>query len=490
MVAVTLEEHERVVAELGEARAELGEAKVRIEQLEKQQATFVAAMEKLREDLKKNSSNSNLPPSSDGPGAASRGIRKSKKPKSKRKRGAQKGQKGSHRVLLDPGEVDAFEHFYPDACEACARLLPQVLDVAAFRYQLVDLRRGGVHVTEFQRHRVECTCGHTTVAAYDSQKIPASPFGPRLVSVVAMMTGVFHLSRRNTQTFLREVFGRHMSTGAISQIEGRVSAALAPPCKEAHDDILAALVKHTDATTWLMAGATMSLWTLCTALTSVFRIFNDGARATIESMFSDDSGKQTGILVSDRASVFGFWLMTMRQICWAHLLRLFIGFSQRAGPEGAFGKELLEHAVLVFEYWHDFAEGRRARDELRQVMEPVKRNFDALLKRIVAAEIRGLSGSCANLLTHAPALWLFVEVPGVGPTNNLAERDLRSLVIWRKLCYGCQSERGLRFVERVMTVAMTLRKRGRDVLGFIERCVRAQPDGSSAPSLPAPAPAV
>ena len=55
MVAVTLEEHERVVAELGEARAELGEAKVRIEQLEKQQATFVAAMEKLREEVKKNS---------------------------------------------------------------------------------------------------------------------------------------------------------------------------------------------------------------------------------------------------------------------------------------------------------------------------------------------------------------------------------------------------------------------------------------------------
>lgn len=489
-MAVSPEEHARVLAELGEAKAELGEAKARIEQLEAQQATMLAAMEKLREELKKNSSNSNLPPSSDGPGATSRGIRKSKKPKSKRKRGGQKGHKGSHRVLVDPSKVDAFEDFYPEACEACAGLLPQVPDEAARRYQQVDLVRGGVHVVEYRRHGVECDCGHTTMAPYDAQKVPASPFGPRLISVVTMMTGVFHLSRKNTQTFLREVFGLHMSTGAISQAEARVSAALVPASEQAHDEVLDALVKHTDATTWLLAGATMSLWTLCTTLTSVFRIFNDGARATIESMFSDNSGKQKGILNSDRASVFGFWPMALRQICWAHLLRLFVGFSQRAGPEGAFGRELHEHAVLVFDYWQEFISGERSREELRHVMSPVKRNFEALLKRIEKAEVRGLSGSCTNLLAHAPALWLFVDVPGVEPTNNLAERDLRSLVIWRKLCYGCQSERGLRFVERVMTVTMTLRKRGCDVLGFIERCVRARAEGVNAPSLPEPAPAV
>ena len=473
-------------AELGETKAELGETKARLEALEAQFATALATIDRLTEQLKKNSSNSNLPPSSDGPGAVSRGIRAPKKPRSKRKRGGQKGHKGSHRALLDPIEVNEFKDLFPEACEACACILPQTPDVAAHRHQLIDLRRGGRHVLEFRRHAVECSCGHTTVAPYDPKQIPASPFGPRLVSVVAMMTGVFHLSRRNTQRFLREVFGIHISIGAISQAERRVSKALAPASEQAHDEVLAAMVKHTDATTWLMAGVTMSLWTLCTTLTSVFRIFKDGARATIESMFSDECGSKTGILVSDRASVFGFWAMALRQVCWAHLLRLFVGFSQRAGPEGAYGRELLEHAALVFEYWHDFVAGTRSRDELRHLMKPVQHNFEALLRRIVAADIRGLSGSCANLLAHAPARWTFVDVPGVEPTNNLAERDLRSLVIWRRLCYGCQSERGLRFVERVMTVCMTLRKRRCDVLDFIEQCVRARAAGSPVPSLPEP----
>ena len=482
--------HEQLLAELGEVKAELGDAKAalddaqaRLEQFAEQQATALATIERLTKELKKNSSNSNLPPSSDGPGAASRGARKPNKPKSKRKRGGQKGRKGSRRELLDASDVDAFVHLYAEACEGCARALPRVADENARRYQSIDLERGGRNVTEYLRHAVECPCGHTTMAPYDAQLIPASPFGPRLVSVVSLMTGVYHLSRRNTQAFLLEVLGVRMSLGVISQLETRVSTALEPASEEAHEDVLAAMVKHTDATTWLLAGMTMSLWTLSTPLTTVFRIFNDGARATIEHMFSGADGKQNGILISDRASVFGFWPMELRQVCWAHLLRMFVGFSQRAGPQGRFGRELLEHAALVFEYQQGFTSGALSREELRRWMDPVRRRFEALLVRIVAADLRGLSGSCANLLAHAQALWMFVDVPGVGPTNNLAERDLRSFVIWRKLSYGCQSERGLRFVERVMTVAMTLRKRGRGVLDFIERSVRAHFDAAPAPAM-------
>ena len=76
-----------------------------------------------------------------------------------------------------------------------------------------------------------------------------------------------------------------------------------------------------------------------------------------------------------------------------------------------------------------------------------------------------------------------MDIAGVDPTNNLAERDLRSLVIWRRQCFGSQSERGLRFVERVMTVAHTLRKRSRDVLDFFERSVAAHFGGVAAPAL-------
>ncbi|MEM6293947.1 MAG: transposase [Myxococcota bacterium] len=177
--------------------------------------------------------------------------------------------------------------------------------------------------------------------------------------------------------------------------------------EQAHAEVLAATVKNADATTWLLVGVRMSLWTLSTLSTTVFRIFDDGAQATIESTFADEDGKHQGILVSDRASVFGFWLMAMGQVCWAHLLRLFVGFSQRAGSAGSLGQELLDHAALVFEYWRGYDEGELSREELQQWMEPLARRFEALVRRVAVAGILVLSGSCANLLAHAAAWWLF-----------------------------------------------------------------------------------
>ena len=222
---------------------------------------------------------------------------------------------------------------------------------------------------------------------------------------------------------------------------------------------------------------------MSTATTSLFRIFVDGRRKTIEKMFEDAFGRRFGILISDRASVFGFWAMALRQICWAHLLRKFVSFSERDGPVGTLGRELLDYASLVFEYWRGFETGKLSRDELKTWMAPVQKRFEDALERAVTSELSDCSGSCADILAHRAALWTFVDVPGVDPTNNLAERDLRALVIWRKTSFGSQSQRGLRFVERVMTVAHTLRKRGRDVLDFFERTVAAHSAGTSMPRL-------
>jgi transposase len=77
----------------------------------------------------------------------------------------------------------------------------------------------------------------------------------------------------------------------------------------------------------------------------------------------------------------------------------------------------------------------------------------------------------------------FVDVNGVEPTNNHAERELRAFVLWRKRSFGTQSARGNLFAERVMTVAHTPRKQHKDVLVFLAACCQAQLEGTHAPSL-------
>ena len=90
---------------------------------------------------------------------------------------------------------------------------------------------------------------------------------------------------------------------------------------------------------------------------------------------------------------------------------------------------------------------------------------------------------CANLLALEPALWTFAQVEGVEPTNNHAERLLRSGVLRRKNAFGCHSEAGCRFAERMLTVVQTLRLQKRSVLDYLYRALVAHRSGAPAPAL-------
>jgi transposase len=456
---------------IAEQSARIAAQDARIAQLE-------AQVKMLLEKLGRNSGNSSLPPSSDPPG--SRGGSKSKLTKGKRRRGGQVGHRGSHRSLLPADRVDDIIDFFPAQCEHCCERLPKTPDPLARRYQSTELPAFEPHTTEYRRHAVECPrCKATTCAPYDPLKIPSSPFGPRLMSAIALLTGVYHLSRRKTVQLLSDLVGVRISLGAVSAVEARVSEAVVPAVDEASERVAKAAVKHTDGTSWLLAGAMVSLWTIATACATVFKIIPNGRADTLRPLY----GKMRGILVSDRATALNFWAMERRQICWAHLLRKFVSFEERAGPARDFGRELLELTGIIFKYWHDYRDGRLSRDMLVTWMAPVRLQFEALLKRAVDAKVDGISGSCDDMLSHRLALWTFVEHNGVEPTNNHAERELRAFVLWRKRSFGTQSERGNRFAERLMTIAHTARKQSKNVLELLTACCIAHQDGGAVPSL-------
>jgi transposase len=81
------------------------------------------------------------------------------------------------------------------------------------------------------------------------------------------------------------------------------------------------------------------------------------------------------------------------------------------------------------------------------------------------------------------ALWTFVVVDGVEPTNNHAERVQRLAVLYRKNCFGCHSDLGCRFVERLLTVVQTLRLQKRPVLQYLKDTLIAHRSRTTPPSL-------
>lgn len=467
-------------AEVAARDERIAEQQARITEQDERIAKLEAMVAELTKRLGQNSSNSHLPPSSDSPDERRQRRNKAKKDKQRRKRGAQAGHRGAHRELLPVEKVNKFVDLFPTQCESCWKPLPRVLDPLAKRYQQTEVPPIAPFTTEWRRHEVTCPCcRYRTRAPYMDGEIPASPFGPRLMAIVALLTGVYHLGRRRAVDLLADVVGVQISLGALSAVEARVSKAVQPAVDEAWKQVGDAEVKHTDGTTWYQAGVTMALWTLATTAATVFKIVADSTKSTLQPLY----GALQGILVSDRAKALNFWAMKHRQICFAHLLRKFISFAERDGPAARIGRQLLDYTVLIFEYWHDYKAGKLSREMYVAWMTPVRRQFETALAQAVSANIAGVSGSCADILEHQAALWTFVDQPGVEPTNNHAEREIRAFVLWRKRSFGTQSARGNQFAENLMTIAHTARKQKRNVLAFLTECCRAAGGKGRPPSL-------
>ena len=88
-----------------------------------------------------------------------------------------------------------------------------------------------------------------------------------------------------------------------------------------------------------------------------------------------------------------------------------------------------------------------------------------------------------DILKREDALWTFVRVEGIEPTNNLAERQVRPAVLWRNRSFGTQSQAGSRFAERIMTVVATCKQQHRNVLDYLPQACDAATRGQQAPSL-------
>jgi len=114
-------------------------------------------------------------------------------------------------------------------------------------------------------------------------------------------------------------------------------------------------------------------------------------------------------------------------------------------------------------------------------MAPVQAQVVALFEEEMTLEHAKTRRACQNILKLAPALWTFVTMEGVEPTNNAAERALHRAVIWRRRSFGTQSAAGSRFAERLLTVVTTLRQQERDVLDYLTVACTAALCGQPAP---------
>jgi transposase len=137
----------------------------------------------------------------------------------------------------------------------------------------------------------------------------------------------------------------------------------------------------------------------------------------------------------------------------------------------------------MFAWWHRVREGTLQRSTFRSYMTPLRREVERLLDVGSRCGVPKTAGTCRDILKRRQAWWTFVQVAGVEPTNNTAERSIRPGVLWRRGSFGTQSAEGSRFVESMLTVVTTLKQQQRNVLEYLTAACGAALRGEAAPSL-------
>jgi transposase len=434
--------------------------------LEAQVAALTARVAELEARLNQDSSNSSKPPSSDGPHVK---PAPPKTPSGKR-RGGQPGHPRHDRVILPPDEV--IDH-KPTHCRGCHAVLagddPEpVID------QVIELPTQLRFVTHHRRHTLACPC---CAALTTAPAVPAaaSGFGPKVCAVTAYLSGVGRLGKRAVRALFADVFDIPVSLGAVSKLEAVVSRALEPIHAEAHTSAKG-LDANVDETGWKQGKDRAWLWVAVTKFLTVFLIRPNRNRVA----FDDLVGPTPGVLTTDRFPVYTHLAGGKRQVCWAHLRRDFQAMIDRQNSGSGIGEELLIHADILWDHWQKVRDGTRTRRWFERVHRPwLQEEVRVLLERGTGCGCARTASVCRELLAVESSLWTFASRSGVEPTNNAAERAVRHAVCWRKTSYGTDSERGSRFVERILSVVATCRQQGRGVLDFLTQAL----NGTTKPSL-------
>ena len=437
---------------------------------------LLAKIAELDEKLNKNSHNSSKPPSSDGPAVKPAPP----KPATGKKRGGQPGHPKQSRTMIPSAECHRVIPCFPAACRNGPKPLAGT-DPNPLRVQVTELPPVKPEVTEYQRHRLVCSCGSSNCGP-----LPAGvrgQDGPRLRACAVLLTGRYRLSKENAANLAGDLFGVSLSAGQVCAIEAGAGRVMQPVA----DEILTAARTSAGDIDETSMGKGRWLWVMVTAVGTAFQIVSGRNREELLKIIGDTYVR---VLTSDRHSLYSHLPPERHPYCWAHLRRDFQAMIDRNTDGSAVGRALLTLSDELFGLWKRVRDGTLTTSASASKMTRpgvFRTRFNAVLDRGLACGCAKTRGTCGPLIEREPSLFMFAFNTGVEPTNNAAERAIRHGVIWRKQSHGPKSEAGAKYLANIWSVVETCRQQGRHVWDFLADCFDAAQAGRPLPRLVTPA---
>lgn len=326
---------------------------------------------------------------------------------------------------------------------------------------IIDLEPIRKEVIRYQLEQRDCARCHRTVSARAPAVFSKGLFGNALLAHVALEHYVHGVTLGHLSAQLE------VGTGSLwSALHGLAERFAAVP-QRLLQDYRQARVKHADETGWRTDGHNGYVWLFCTERISLFRFRQTRAAQVAQQVLG--STRLPGTLVVDRYNGYNRAPCGL-QYCYAHLDRevkdLGKEFPQIPEVQGFVGT----FSPLLGQAMHLRTLGlsrRQFRQQAAQLKAQIQKAAAAPAAHPGIQKIQNLFREKAHRLYH------WAADPAIPAENNRAERELRPLVIARKISFGSQSEQGAHTREILMSVLHSLRKRTADVLGAFKQVLDA-----------------
>jgi hypothetical protein len=356
-------------------------------------------------------------------------------------------------------QPDAQRFHALDRCPRCGA--PLAGGSIKRRREVIEISPAPALVTEhvaLERCCPDCHARVTPRIDLTGQVVGQSRLGVGLVSLIATLRAEWRLPLGAIHAYLTSVHRVSLSVGGIVGALRQVARAGATTVETTLAAIRASPVVHADETGWREDGVNRYLWSFATP---THRYYTSGGRqkAIVDTVLGPAF---SGVLVSDFYAAYDHY-DGLQQKCWAHLLRdIDTLVRQEPGDAGVAAwadrvHGLYQRAVAAAAVLPGIEEDAR-----RAAWRGFQVELSALCHPFVDDPDAPQAGLCRRIAKYLHALFVFVLVPGVPATNNLAERSVRHEVISRKISGGTRSADGTQTRTTLATLFGTWRAQGRD----------------------------
>ena len=428
----------------------------RIKELEDALQDFKKKYEKLKKEFEELKSSHALTVSN---------LRKALKIKANSKKiakpiGALKGHKGYARHV--PERIDKIKELNIKRCPHCNTKLGETQEIRSRHITDIKLT-SKVKTTRFDIHRKYCPQCKKLVEPEVKEALPHARFGLNLMLLVMYLRLGLRLPCNKICDYFMNMFSLKISKGEIIGILRQLAVAFGDYYTYLEKLVKLARVKYSDTTSWRINGRNYVAWVFIACGVVLYKIRKSNNHKAGLSFLNKQQGN---VLVVDRLSAMRLFAKKagfLLQLCWSHILQDTKQLAEEFGAEGRYiHKKLKETYALAKGLNHN---GNR--EIVEQLQAEV---FQLTLRHYKHSTTRKF----VNNLYYRDGndLFRFVTDAEIDPTNNISERELRALVIIRKISNGSRSRRGANATAMLLSIIQTLRLKKENVLQGLQAILK------------------